>query len=170
MNSTSTIKITILDEKGIQTELLQNQLLTIEFRDEWYISHSRHQWVGFNSIFLKLVTFEQITHDSFGKYHYDFVQEQIGKITIIVSINTQGYVWADYYNDTYLYYHFAFGTKLGLYALEKSYGYGPMYPNGPSDNSGAVLYFLLRGPVNGSWMLNLVGAIYATFFIGKFIF
>ena len=109
MNSTSTIKITILDEKGIQTELLQNQLLTIEFRDEWYISPSRHPCIGSNPILRKLVTFDQITHDSFGKYHYDFVEEQIGKITIIVSINSQGYVWADFYDDMYIFYKFAFG-------------------------------------------------------------
>ena len=112
VNTTSTIKITILDEQGNQVELLQNQLLTIEFRNKWFIAPSRHQCKNSNSsntLFLKLITFDQITLNSDGKYYYNFIQNKMEDITIIVSINTQGYTYTEYYNDQYLLQNFAFG-------------------------------------------------------------
>ena len=50
---------------------------------------------------MKLITFDQITLNSDGKYYYNFIQNKMEDITIIVSINTQGYTYTEYYNDQY---------------------------------------------------------------------
>ena len=61
-------------------------------------------------------------------------------------------------------------NKLELFTMEQRFEYGPIYPNGPVDNWGFMYYFLLRGPVDGTWMLNLIGTLNITLFIGKFAF
>ena len=112
MNTTSTIKVTFLDEQGNKVPLLKNQLLSIEFRSKWFIGASRQRCEYIRNdiqVQLRFITFENITLDSDGKFNYNFTITKMGDITIIVSINTQGYTWNEYYNDQYLFFNLAFG-------------------------------------------------------------
>ena len=78
--------------------------MSIEFRSKWFIGASRQRCEYIRNdiqVQLRFITFENITLDSDGKFNYNFTITKMGDITIIVSINTQGYTWNEYYNDQY---------------------------------------------------------------------
>ena len=61
-------------------------------------------------------------------------------------------------------------NKVPLQSLVQEYGDGPIYPNGPGDYWGVIYYFLLRGPVDGTWTMRFVGISEAYLYFGKLVF
>lgn len=93
--------------------------------------------------------YNQITLNSDGKYLYELIRKELGKITVVITLNTRGYVWADYFND-YYFCNFGIGKKQSFLRFRQDYSLGPLYPNGPVDNCGFIFYFFFRGPKDGN--------------------
>ena len=157
----------ILDAQENPVPLLSDQLLTIQILNEWYIILS-HRWsspTGYTQV-IQGMEYEQLALNSDGKYLYKLIRKELGKITVVITLNTRGYLWADYFNDYYL-INFAFGEKQSFLQIAQEYQYGSLFRNGPVDNCGFIFYFFLRGPKDGNWLMRLTGVQHLAFSVGK---